>query len=343
MFPYKDPTATDVLTSHDALDLYRRFIDREYQRSGNCINAGFTTMEAFSEVGREKINQASISWSAYPGSRVCTSDQKIDNHRLSLQDEYVEWRVERDGVRLSRITFTTLFPQYYQSLAISGVDALLAAVKSLNPNASPTVEEVFGTADGRLLNTSTGRFQAYTQHMPLNPWNNGDKGIMHLIHPANTLTAFFSLLEDSSIPNPGISPGQICQASLGIRDRNSDPRISGAVQSFVRDGRAVTLIDPVGVEIDRLDGKWELAGEPIEDINTESDIWSISHGGRFAVLNVPDGLTMDGNEIITGAQVSRNLFVRARILETADFNLPIWAQRGTIINRNEAISEYLYQ
>ena len=86
-------------------------------------------------------------------------------------------------------------------------------------------------------------------------------------------------------------------------------------------------MDPVGVEIFELEGNWELDDTPV-DIESRSDLWSITRNGRRATLNVPDNLTLDGDEIETGTQVSRKLLVRASVQTVNDSALPVFARAG---------------
>ena len=62
--------------------------------------------EAFNELAPgTQAEIATVRRSASPVTAP-TTEQQIDNDRLQFQDEYVEWRAERqNGVR--RVTFTT--------------------------------------------------------------------------------------------------------------------------------------------------------------------------------------------------------------------------------------------
>ena len=329
MFPYSDPSSTGLLAQHGGLGFYRSFVDANYQRSGNRLDSGFATMDAFSEVADTLITRAAVEWQAYPVAKQNSSDEDIDDQRGRLQEEYVEWRVEKDGGRVTRVTFCTFFHEFFESLAAASTDGVIAGIKSLNAAADPTVEEIYGTTDADRLNTPQKRFDEYRRQIGRgdNPWNNGEKGIMQLIQPANTMGALFRLMEDCAIPDPSTPVENICGGGFCVPDRNSDPKVCSTAQGAVRQEKAVTLADPVGIEIARLDGDWELDGDPV-DINEGDDIWNVSHGGHFGLLSVPEELTVDGDEIESGAQVARFLFVRARALLTDDSNLPFAARRG---------------
>ena len=190
------------------------------------------------------------------------------------QDEYLEWHVDRNPDDTIRsISLTAEPPDYWQALAEVAPDRVLELYRR---HVAEEVQEAdlfypervaaFGwTANG------TGRWVLVPElggaYNPLNRWTTLD-GIMHLTHRANTLGAEVNLAGDASVPRPVDSaprtPGQspspeilriACGAYGGI-NRSSDPNIGLDVGDFVRDGNRVTLTDPVGLYI----GKVDLAG-----------------------------------------------------------------------------------
>ena len=328
MFAYKDPTGTGLLESVGAINIYRRFVDRLYQRSGSEPGSGFVTLDALSEA-TAPISNANVPWSAFPKSRIGFTAAQIDANRAPLQDEYTEWRTEKDGNgRVTRVTFTTEFPEYFESLAAISSDAVIAAVRQQDPSASPTVRELFGFNNVNNFSPRARR-EAFSDRWTTNPWNDGSKGIMGLIQTNNSLGALFTLVHDCAVPQPGTNANQICGALACVPERNSDPKVCTTVQTVVRSNQAITLADAPGIEIFQLDpgGEWELDGDTI-DINQRSDLWSITRNGRRATLNVPSGLLLDGDPIESGTQVSRHLFVRAHVQTVAESGLPVFAQTG---------------
>lgn len=322
MFDYSSPAGTSLLSDSGALLIYRQFLESENISGAAASSSLFESLEAFSRIAPSKVSSPRQDWTAYPLSKSASSDISIDQNRKSLQDEYVEWRVERNNMKVTRITFTTQFVEYFIALAAVGMDKLVAGVKESEPNATPTAQDLFGIADVNNIDSlsPTQRANTYFSHSfasNANPWNNGEKGILHLSQPANTLGALYGLLVPCAEPRPTIPLANICRGGFCAPGRNSDPKICATAQTQARNNRVLTLADPVGIEILDLSGDWEVDGTTV-DIN-DSEFWTVSLGGRRAVLEVPEGLTLDGDEIETGTQVSRFLEVGAS-LNVADAN-----------------------
>ncbi len=329
MFDYKDPTETNFLESQGALDEYRAILQSQYLNSARVPNSSFTLLEAFEELAVGTVPSITgVSWLAFPKT-ASVSFETIDQQRFSWQDEYVEWRTEKDDSgSVTRITFTTEFPEYYQALAEVSLDALIAGVKEVIPGANPTVQELLGVSSDPIFGRSL-RFRNHLQH---NPWNNGEKGILCLTQQFNTLGALFNLLDKCGIPNPGVAPDTVCGIVGGAcgPGRNSDPRVCSAAQTVTRNSQGLSLLDPAGINIVELQGVWRINGQRIDinDLTNNRNVWSLSRGGRRAVLNVVDGLTLDGEAITTGAQVSQSLFVDAKVISAPETSLPDWAKIG---------------
>src|SRR5687767_2044403 len=130
MFPYADPTNTGALAAVGALRDYQALIHGTYRGFGFVSRSGFTIPEAFEEArDATKVRVAEVSWLAFPRAAEASAEQ-IDSRRFQHQDEYVEWRTERgDGGRVTRVTFTTEFSEYYEALAGRDPDALLDEVR----------------------------------------------------------------------------------------------------------------------------------------------------------------------------------------------------------------------
>src|SRR6476620_10339605 len=118
MFAHRDPTATGFLERAQALADYRARLQGSYRLFARTPGSGFAIPEAFEEVSNKSLIQTTIvSWLAFPKSIPRTA-QEIDDNRFSDQDEYIEWRTERDASnRVTRVTFTTEFTEYYEELA----------------------------------------------------------------------------------------------------------------------------------------------------------------------------------------------------------------------------------
>jgi hypothetical protein len=131
---------------------------------------------------------------------------------------------------------------------------------------------------------------------------------------------------------PQIDPGQVCAFVGGAcgQRRNSDPRISLAVQNLALRDDVLTAADPIGIFLQGLEGEWTLGGTQI-DINDpaqDNGIWTLSRNARRAVLTVTPELRLDGQVIRTGAQVSAQLQAAAEVLAAPGAAAPHWAKTG---------------
>jgi len=329
MFAYTDHGKT--LQPARALENYRLALHLEYSQSARLPDSAFTLAEAFDEVPAAKAQTAGVEWAAFPRAALATNAE-IDASRFQLQDEYVEWAVDKANGRIQRISFTTEFLAYYEALARVGSDELIAAIKAVIPTAQPQVSELFGpgfVTASATENARAGRFRAFAQQ---NPWINGKKGVICLAHKSSTLSALFRLVDVAAIPNPKVQPGAICTTLAGncVPERNSDPNIAAAVQSLARNDRSLTLADPVGIEVASLAGIWRVGGHIIDinDREANAGLWKVTRGGRRAELTVPADLLLDDVPIGSGAQVAAALRVKASIVSAANVDLPDWARVG---------------
>lgn len=317
MFAYSDPTSSGLLQSTGAINVYQQLVESAYQLGASAPATDFITLDQL-QAATGVVADAAVEWPSFPLSHAGTPDLVIDSSRDVRQDEYVEWKVDRDAAnRVTKITFTTLFPEYFQALAAASEQALRDGVSDLIPGANPSTAELFGTSDPSDLDTPRKRFLAVRSFWSLSPWNNGTKGILSLIQPANTLGALTNLVGNCAIPQPSVPVGSVCRGGFCGPSRNSDPQICSATQLAVRAQKSITLADPVGIEITRLGGGWEIDGNLVPDINADPALWVVSHGGHRGVLTVPAGLRLDGDPIESGTQVSRVLFVHSRV-QTVD-------------------------
>ena len=158
------------------------------------------------------------------------------------QDEYLEWHVTNSGGKITSVQLTCEGWDYYDFLAEEAPDVL---VKLYQQFINPTVVR------NHLFNGNNyNRF---------NKWNTRD-GAMHLTERANNLFAEVALAGDATVrrkSNNGAEvtaaiPLTIC-AGFGDETRNSDPAIGAAVNAIARQGRMITLADPVGLYMDHLD------------------------------------------------------------------------------------------
>lgn len=330
MFAYSDPVGTGVLEQGRAVQTFRENVHAWYRQEARRANSAFTLLSAFDGLHTDPDTiQSPVEWVAFP--KISTgADAEIDTHRFVHQDEYVEWNVERDNAgKVTKITFTTELYEGLEALAAVSEQALVQGIKDIIPTANPTTEELFGPGFAPTQATADSRGEQFVQHRRMNPWNNGDKAILCLGHRNSTMGALFSLVGDCAI-NKNVVPAQACAISSCVPGRNSDPSICAAVQNLSQSARILSLIDPVGIQIKGLRGIWKMNGQQmdINDATRNRGVWTISRNGRRAVLEVSDGFTMGDDDIVSGAQVSRALFVGATVISAPETIAPAWARTG---------------
>lgn len=333
MFDYTDPTGGTLLDEEDARVFYRARLHGLYTKFAELPNSGFTLLEAFDDLaGDAEVEVTPVEWRAFPLTS-SLSPPEIDEQRFVAQDEYVEWRTERDDSgRVVRVTFSTEFPEYYEALAERGVDAVIAGIREVIPEADPTLEELFGSEFDPQAATPEVRARRFRFHGQRNPWNNGEKGILFLSQQFNTLGALFNLLGHCGINQTGVSPNDVCGLVRGAcgPGRASDPRACSAAQELVRNQMGFSLADPAGVEIVGLDGIFKLDGEQVDlnDADHGPGLWRIERNGRRGVLEVPEELTLVDDSLTSGADVARSLRVRVKVAFAPEGALPAWARTG---------------
>ena len=219
MFPYSDPSGT--LKPARALVNHRFLMHLEYVSSARLAGSAFTLLEAFEGLPANKRPVSTAEWAAFPRS-ANVSNAQIDANRFSLQDEYVEWRVEKVGATVRRITFTTEFLAYYESLARVGRAELVAAIKAVVPGAAPTVAQLYGPGFNPASQSEEARGARFRQFAQQNPWINGQRDILCLAHGSSTLGALFRLVDAAAVPKPATPIASIC-AALGGNCVSSPP------------------------------------------------------------------------------------------------------------------------
>ncbi len=161
------------------------------------------------------------------------------------QDEYLEWFVNRKGGKIISIHFTCEAYDYFQFLAQTAPNKVLDLYQSyINPEVQ--LADLF----------PDGPNKPYDY---LNKWNT-ELGAMHLTHPANNLFAEVYLAATATVRRSQHgseitkSIPLIRCAQYGDDARNSDPAIGAAVNGLARDGRHVTLENPVGLYMASFNG-----------------------------------------------------------------------------------------
>jgi hypothetical protein len=268
------------------------------------------------EIGPD-VQAPVVAWTAFPATLLedATSEEQrwaaADASR-DVQDEYCEWSVERDddGV-ITRVTFTTEVPEYFQHLA-RDPDRLLATYREL---VGPQVRLEDLVVDGR--------------YQPRNVHNRSTTGrLAHLVQGSNTLEAALRLAAQATVLRHDADGQPVTSAMtlvrcgrLGDPRRNSDPQIAAAVNDAAATGAEISLQDPVGIYIDRL----VVGGMETPDGEDPATFWTVERGDAEHVLRAsyavpPDrpyrvgDVTVDGRPIRFGAQLADRVSVRLTAL-----------------------------
>jgi len=227
-----------------------------------------------------------------------------------VQDEYCEWRVERNPAgKITKVTFTTEPPEYWEELWAVDRARVVALYQTF---VNPAVVE----ADLHL----GGIYQRR------NRWNNAD-GIMHLMQSINTLDAALGLAQGSATTPPaqftGIPAPPLPTPSASdnyqmpsVANTSVDPRVTYDVAALVRKPLSVTLRDPVGLYMTAYDdtGWTKPNGSPVDNY------WTILRGVPGQILRlqyqVPAGagfvvgdIKIGGRPIEWGGQIAEHVTV----------------------------------
>jgi hypothetical protein len=169
MFEYADPVGRDFLASPAVAAAFRAKMQGVYEQFARRPQSAFTWLEAFQNLaGGQAPQTSSVVWLAFPLLAAAT-DAEIDRDRFRWQDEYVEWRAETANGVVTRVTFTTEFPEYFEAFAQAGTAFLVDAVKDAIPGATPTVAELFGPRRGSGRPASGGPGQQVSEPPPRQP------------------------------------------------------------------------------------------------------------------------------------------------------------------------------
>jgi len=285
------------------------FFTSEIASVRSCVGAG--KVQFVDPLVRDLGNsRRTISWPAFPIALLAqglTREQALEHaddpeNGRGVQDEYLEWFIHRDdNGEMIAVDFTCEGPEYWEYLSTTLSKAAFEKVyKIANPAA--TADALFA-ADG--------------SYNPNNPFNT-TKGIMHLIHGANTLGAEIDIVAQSTMirDKTAIVSCFRCHAASHIGDgtRKSDPTIASNVNQLAQDGRAITIADPVGLYIGGLD----TAGWSTPDGSNPQSLFKITRGnpGVRARFEVPQGkfriadVRIGGEPIRSAGQIAEHVSIQ---------------------------------
>lgn len=202
-------------------------------------------------------------------------DGEGDVGRIRHQEEYLEWRVVREGGRIRRIEMTSEFSDYWGLLAGHEPARTLELVAQFAGEEEVETADVYGPLDPFAAGVSVDERQtAFAQTMlpaagddrrqalvQVSAYNDGRSAICCMIHPNNTLHALIALVASAARPLLVCDPvtGQPRHASgseailaleAAAQDgRNSDPLVVERVARVATERRRIAFDDPVGVYI----------------------------------------------------------------------------------------------
>lgn len=214
-----------------------------------------------------------------------------------FQDEYCEWSVQRDKFdKITRIDFTCENPEYWNSLWLIDTNKVLSIYKQVLDYAASKI-----TMEDLILHDPNGKrvvdpVTGWPVYNPLNYWNSGSNGAMHLTSTPNTLQTEIGLATSSTLQRVSDNADEdalICCGQFGQNYRNSDPHIGGSVNRIVQQGFKVTLTNPPGLYIQMPNfSQFTYKGKPID----ASKFWTIVRGTETLVNEF--GQKLPGNFIL---------------------------------------------
>jgi hypothetical protein len=184
------------------------------------------------------------------------------------QEEYLEWRTVRAGGKITKVTFTTETPEYWEVLFKNEPTVVVALYQRLVGDTSVTA------ADLAIGNE-------YNKH---NVWNT-TRGMVHLNVDslANTLGAAVGLAVGSAnLHTPHYPDNYELQTGYPQQPTNADPRVTLDGNTLVRKGLSVTLREPIGLYI----AGWNDTGWTKPDGSPAGNYWRIVRGRPGAALRV---------------------------------------------------------
>lgn len=171
----------------------------------------------------------------YDSNRLADARTIVDADRMrERQDEYSEWYTHRDpSGNVVAVDVTTELPEYWQFLADTLPRPDFVALYRRYVDAAVTEADLF---------PGGGPYD------PFNPFNT-DRGAMHMICGINNLNAALGLIWNATIWRlTGSQPSDVQDCGFAA-PHHADPTVIAHFNRLAREGRYITLADPVGVYI----------------------------------------------------------------------------------------------
>lgn len=311
-----DEMSEESLAAWD--DQIRGFFDAEADDFPNFYNPAGTS---------EPQEMHRVTWPAAPGRLLSTrmsAEQRwaIADGDRKEQDEYCEWSVLRDADgKITRVTFTTEVPDYFDVLLGSDQDLLL---------------ELYGQMSGEVIPIDALRKHEGNVFVRDSEFNNRTDGpIVHLTQLSNNLRAAIILAAQATtlreVDGALLTHPQtlVLCGSLGDERRHSDPQIGAALNGLVARGLDVSLADPAGLYLDRI----VTTGFETPDGTDAQEFWRVERGDAGhavrAIFEVPPefsysvgDIKIGGRPIDFGAQLADRVQVRIDALSRTSSTPP---------------------
>jgi hypothetical protein len=266
-----------VVEARDYLDDFGPAARAEWQaRVTNSVDDAIVDFDAgptslCSELP-DTVAAASIEWTGFPErlASCLTRAKALDlldaepglPGGRAVQEEYVEWRVLREGPQIQRIEFTTELPDYWAVLAAHEPERLLALVAEF-AGEKVTPGDLFGRADALDLRVCPKEredgFRSNLIELGTSPYNDGRRAICCMRQQSNTLFSLAALAVEAATPRtvvdrldgrlraPWCDESVLCfrrgPAQLG---RASDPLVLERLAQLAFEGRQIAFDSPIG-------------------------------------------------------------------------------------------------
>jgi hypothetical protein len=225
------------------------------------------------------------------------------------QHEYLEWHVTRtvpgdELSKITKVTFVTETPEYWEDLAESEPKRLLELYQEL---ADPAVE-------------MEDLFDGDENYVRDNPWNS-ERGIVHYIMDINGIAPLINAEQDTPIGPEAVDNYD----AMPLRFANGTPLLTAADSRFSldigvlsRQGLSLTVREPVGLYV----VDWDDTGWTKPDGSPVGDYWRIVRGSAGAALRleyevpasegfVVGDISIGGRPIRFGGQLAEHITVMA--------------------------------
>ena len=299
-----------------------KYFDDGVVRATNALAGSGGTCQFYNPVthgltGPDQAPQSEITWNGFPRQFLGHGPGALPNFALAeppvapgqprVQDEYLEWHVTKNAAgKITSIQFTCEGFDYYDFLGKEAPDVLFSLYTK------------FVSMSVKKTDLFTGGVYNH-----LNRWNTRD-GAMHLTQPANNLKAEVFLAADATVRRKNSAGVEVTSADtladcaqFGLSTRNSDPAIGAGVNGLARQGRMITLANPVGLYIDHInDTSFRLPdGSPTTGWfqivrgtagHTLRAVFAPPAGSTFTVSDVKIG----GTPVKFGGQIAQNITMK---------------------------------